>query len=206
MDQLLKNIYLITIREEKKKKMLEQLGPMLSSLVTIVHGVNGRDLDRQRLIDAGVYRSWFPMTRGEIGCFLSHRHVWLDILDKKIPYALILEDDTSLDSKSVPVIQRQIEELTALDPSWNLLFLGRNEDLAQNLYRVSENLVVPGRSWGLFAYVVSAKAARILANKSRTITVAADIFVSSISLPGKYACAPSLCSVNKEISDTFGIK
>lgn len=35
----------------------------------------------------------FELTRGEIGCFLSHRRIWQTMVEKNIPQLLVLEDD-----------------------------------------------------------------------------------------------------------------
>ena len=38
----------------------------------------------------------FALTRGEVGCFLSHRKVWQEIVDRALPSALVLEDDAAV--------------------------------------------------------------------------------------------------------------
>ena len=40
----------------------------------------------------------FPLSPGEVGCFLSHRRCWQRIVDADWDYALIVEDDLALDS------------------------------------------------------------------------------------------------------------
>jgi len=39
-----------------------------------------------------------PLSLGEIGCYLSHIKCWQKIVDEKLDYAVILEDDFKLDS------------------------------------------------------------------------------------------------------------
>jgi GR25 family glycosyltransferase involved in LPS biosynthesis len=39
----------------------------------------------------------FPLGAGEVGCFLSHRKCWEIIAQAEAPYALIAEDDLSID-------------------------------------------------------------------------------------------------------------
>ena len=34
-----------------------------------------------------------PMKWGEVGCFLSHYQIWIEIIEKKLKLVLILEDD-----------------------------------------------------------------------------------------------------------------
>jgi glycosyl transferase family 25 len=38
----------------------------------------------------------FDLIRGEIGCYLSHRKAWQELLDSDAPYICVLEDDVGL--------------------------------------------------------------------------------------------------------------
>ena len=42
----------------------------------------------------------FKINNGEIGCFLSHRAVWKKIVEEKLDFALIFEDDIKIDFKN----------------------------------------------------------------------------------------------------------
>lgn len=47
--------------------------------------------------DAGRRRLFgYPMQRGEVGCFLAHRNVWSTMVERRLPVALVLEDDAVL--------------------------------------------------------------------------------------------------------------
>jgi len=46
-----------------------------------------------------------PISDGEIGCALSHRRIWQHIVDKDIDYALILEDDITIDKRLVDLLR-----------------------------------------------------------------------------------------------------
>ena len=41
-------------------------------------------------------RLGYPMTRGEVGCFLAHRRAWNTIVRRGLPMALVIEDDARL--------------------------------------------------------------------------------------------------------------
>lgn len=41
-------------------------------------------------------RLGYPMTRGEVGCFLAHRKAWQTIVERGLPAALVMEDDAWL--------------------------------------------------------------------------------------------------------------
>ncbi len=44
----------------------------------------------------------FALRAGEIGCFLSHRQIWAEIIRRDLDVALVLEDDISLDPAAFP--------------------------------------------------------------------------------------------------------
>jgi glycosyl transferase, family 25 len=46
----------------------------------------------------------FPLSTGEIGCFLSHRACWRRIIDDGLQYALIAEDDLAIDPAIWPEV------------------------------------------------------------------------------------------------------
>ncbi len=45
----------------------------------------------------------FPLNNGEIGCFLSHRQIWAEMQMREAGAALIIEDDTGIDSDHFPL-------------------------------------------------------------------------------------------------------
>jgi len=71
--------------------------------------VNGRDLtlEEQSIFDKKrfILEQKKHSVLGEIGCALSHRNIWKDIVKNKIPHALILEDDVDLDRRLVDFLK-----------------------------------------------------------------------------------------------------
>ncbi|MEM7671604.1 MAG: glycosyltransferase family 25 protein, partial [Pseudomonadota bacterium] len=39
----------------------------------------------------------FDLNRGELGCFLSHRQIWAEIVRRDLGFGLIIEDDVKID-------------------------------------------------------------------------------------------------------------
>lgn len=39
----------------------------------------------------------FPLKLGEVGCFISHRQIWAEIVRRDLDHALVFEDDVALD-------------------------------------------------------------------------------------------------------------
>ena len=44
------------------------------------------------------------LSMGEIGCALSHRLIWKRMLEQNLDYALILEDDVTIDAKLLDIL------------------------------------------------------------------------------------------------------
>lgn len=60
-----------------------------------------------------------PLSLGQIGCYLSHRKAWQEIVDRKLDYAIILEDDFTIDDS----IHTAIANIEALDVPWQMIKL-----------------------------------------------------------------------------------
>lgn len=58
------------------------------------------------LQNIGVELKNCSLTKGEIGCFLSHVSLWKKIIDNNLSYMAIFEDDIYLGSKSSIISKR----------------------------------------------------------------------------------------------------
>lgn len=63
--------------------------------------VDGRALsstDLAACVGTGLFAPAYPfgLSAGEIGCFLSHRQIWAEIVRRDLDFGLILEDDAAL--------------------------------------------------------------------------------------------------------------
>jgi glycosyl transferase family 25 len=62
----------------------------------------------------------FPLTRTEVGVFLSHRVAWRRIVDDALDFAFIFEDDAQIDAN---VFASLLEFLTAERSAWDYVLL-----------------------------------------------------------------------------------
>ena len=89
-------VYVINLPRAKQRR-----ADILSRLQTanvkfeFVDAVDGENLDMNSINHRLQNHN---LTAGEIGCFLSHYSLYQRIADEKIPFALILEDDTAWDN------------------------------------------------------------------------------------------------------------
>ena len=85
-----------------------------------------KPLDNEGIhLNAPVYNGFrtkhYQLTKGGIGCYLSHVKIWENILKNNYKYALIFEDD----AKVPPNISKIIEtELKFIPNDWDIVLLG----------------------------------------------------------------------------------
>lgn len=96
-----------------------------------------------------------PLKLGEIGCAISHWMCWQHAEADGADVALILEDDAVLAENAAARFADSLARLSAVDPAWDLLYLGRwaldHEDDT-----VAPGIVRPGYSYCTFGYALSA--------------------------------------------------
>lgn len=84
-------------RWEICEKRIQEAGFTNYKRISGVDGKNSELLKKEwELLNNPKFAKWdteFVTYPGKQGCFLSHFKIWKDILDKKIPYAIVFEDD-----------------------------------------------------------------------------------------------------------------
>ncbi|NNK79332.1 MAG: glycosyltransferase family 25 protein [Litoreibacter sp.] len=106
-----------TGRRARVEELLRQ-SPYPAKILDACDGAKLSPADRTAVYpgtDLHVPRYPFPLSDGEIGCFLSHRRAWERIVSEGLPHALILEDDVAVDpetfANAVGIAQAWIEKL-----------------------------------------------------------------------------------------------
>ncbi|AIJ06767.1 MULTISPECIES: glycosyltransferase family 25 protein [Edwardsiella] len=90
-------VFIINLKRDlqKKHEIISECNRLNISheIVEAVSGIdlNAAEIDRLIDKDAQIY-----LTKGEIGCSLSHLRIYQKIITEDLPYALILEDDAIL--------------------------------------------------------------------------------------------------------------
>ena len=87
-----------------------------------IYAVNGQNLDIDKLKkDKIVVNNNYNLTKGEIGCYLSHIHMLKKALESNKP-VLIIEDDIKLEIDTF----QKIKELKDIPIDWDILCIGYN--------------------------------------------------------------------------------
>ncbi|CAN0248637.1 unnamed protein product, partial [Lampetra planeri] len=65
------------------------------------------------------------LTRGEIGCFLSHHHVWEQVVSRGLSSVLLFEDDCRFEQNFRRRLELTMAEVSAQGLQWDLIYVGR---------------------------------------------------------------------------------
>ena len=131
-----------------------------------VEAINGYDIDYKKLTEMGfdTDHNWIDpilnttISRGEVGCFLSHYALWKKCILDNEPY-LILEDDAIISDK---FSYDELYKLIRVE-EYNFIYLGWKE--MGESKPIDAKFVVPDYPYWLLAYVITPEVARGLVNK-----------------------------------------
>ena len=96
------HIFVINLPKDQERR--QAVGKQFSRLrldYEVIPGVNGEVLSKEELVQSYNQKKALriqcrPLVPAEIGCALSHIAVYRTIIERQLPYALILEDDVEL--------------------------------------------------------------------------------------------------------------
>ncbi|AYV75540.1 MAG: glycosyltransferase family 25 [Terrestrivirus sp.] len=166
-----------TDRDKNVKEQIKKLYPdsqRMNNILEKIDGVYGNKLDIPNLSSDLITKEgkndamnnlsavYIPLTKGAIGCALSHRKAYQKIIDDNLNSALILEDDIAID----PQFMNKITQILQNCPNdYDVLFLGYHRWSILYLQKNINNLISQSSAvFGLFGYIVSNKGARKLMN------------------------------------------
>lgn len=87
-----------TGRKENAQRLLESCG-VDGEIWPAVDGKQLSNSDMAAVVGSRLFEPDypFPLKVGEVGCFLSHRQIWAEIIRCDLDYGLVFEDDVELD-------------------------------------------------------------------------------------------------------------
>ncbi|WP_171993459.1 glycosyltransferase family 25 protein [Campylobacter mucosalis] len=132
------------------------------------------------------YKNCF-LTKGEIGCALSHLKIYQKMIDENIPYALILEDDAGFSDEFCEILAK-IDEFLSKKDDFELVCLMQLEDACfKNLtIKIDKNLRLYKFSSGFrtHGYIITKTAAAKLLKLNTPIILEADSWLQFYELSG----------------------
>ncbi|RUO75808.1 glycosyltransferase family 25 protein [Idiomarina seosinensis] len=121
------DVPILLINLDRSKQRLQSATEQLNQWrlpFTRISAVDGKSLDEntvKRVFDEDNARCRYPydLTIGEIGCYLSHVKCWQYIVDHKLDFAVILEDDLCLNADTPKVL----DQLRKITTEWDYIKL-----------------------------------------------------------------------------------
>jgi GR25 family glycosyltransferase involved in LPS biosynthesis len=137
------------------------------------------------------------LSPGQRACAQSHMNVWRHIVDNKLPYALVLEDDACFDKRWRYHLDGFLDMET--HRSWDMLLLNCSDPLEpQDVWMAVQDQYLTG------AYLISLDGARKLVDMFGAGLFAADWMTTRLQLRGRcYAFFPWLI-IQEGIDTTIG--
>lgn len=137
-EELFDQVYLINLkrRPDRLNNFMEYYNASDMNHIQFVkfEAIDGSQLDIERvplselaraelkeIENTGFRSKHYQLTKGAIGCYLSHVKIWEDIMQKGHNIALILEDDAKVPSDILNKINRSIVEIPV---DWDIVLLG----------------------------------------------------------------------------------
>lgn len=185
-------------RESEKRENIKKECHKLKLDFEIYNAIDGYTLS-ESFIQNIVYD--YPnnyLTKGEIGCALSHINVYKKIIEYNLPYALIIEDDTSFDTK-LPDFLKAFQEKNYKKGIF--LLTGDFDYLVNKKFNLNNfELFEVTKAVRASGYIITKDAAQKLINFLFPVRYEADMFkvfrlCAGIKL---YATLPSLITTNEE--------
>jgi glycosyl transferase, family 25 len=184
------DIYYLNLahRQDRKNALVRELqeqGINVEKYVHRIEAVHGATLNLNTLRQNGTL-SAPNLTRGEVGCYLSHLAAWTRFLSRKDQkYAVIFEDDvTFINDPFVARLESAIQSLESQNITFDILFLSRNyygekihpgfwqgPTLAPDVY---QPINIAG---GAQSYVLSREGAQKLLDKAKPIHLPLDMML-----------------------------
>ncbi|KAM9384326.1 procollagen galactosyltransferase 2 [Pholidichthys leucotaenia] len=167
-------IFLINLKRrlDRRTRMLKTIGS-LGLHISLIDAVDGKALNTSQLQALGIemipgYKDPYSgrvLTRGEIGCFLSHHSIWNQVIQRGLQKVLVLEDDVRFEPRFKRRLQAIMEDVDKAQLDWDLIYVGRKRMQVQKPEQSVEginNLVEADYSYWTLGYALSHQGAQKL--------------------------------------------
>ncbi|XP_038163301.1 procollagen galactosyltransferase 1-like [Cyprinodon tularosa] len=159
-------------RADRRERMLRTLYEQEISC-KVVAAVDGKALNTSDIDSMGIkmlpgYKDPYhgrPLTKGELGCFLSHYNIWKEIVERGLQTSLVLEDDLRFEVFFKRRLQALLQEVTTHKVDWDLIYIGRKRmqvDHPEKSVPNTHNLVEADYSYWTLGYMLSLRGAQKL--------------------------------------------
>ncbi len=209
----MKHIFIINLlQDEKKKTHMQMLAAQQGLKVEFIEATNGALLDSETINDIYSPRKAIDcigreLSKGEIGCFLSHQKIFQRIMDENIEEAVIMEDDVYFDAGLLTFINNRDQ----LPNDTELVLLGYWQKGVNDMkklisYRYAKVLTSQYRIvrfcthvHGTYGYYITRKGAgKLLKSFESGIVMPIDHYVCDDNYVNLYGLFPPVVHIEKQ--------
>ncbi|XP_070795381.1 procollagen galactosyltransferase 2 [Pituophis catenifer annectens] len=167
-------IFMINLkrRKDRRDRMLWTLYEQEIE-VKLVEAVDGKMLNTSQLKALKIdmlpgYQDPYSsrvLTRGEIGCFLSHYYIWKEIVSREMEKCLVIEDDVRFEHQFKKKLTKLMDDIERGQLDWDLIYIGRKRMQVERPEKAVPNvmnLVEADYSYWTLGYAISLQGAQKL--------------------------------------------
>lgn len=207
------SIFIVNLERERLKR--ERTTALFQSVqlgqAEVLRAVQGDALDDSFLNTVycpaqALHQHGRELSRGEIGCALSHLTIYRRMAEEGIAVALVVEDDIQL----TPLFRQVLDKLLqgAQPGGWEVILLGhhtqfsRHRDAEHSLWyrhRIDDRHVIrrPAEiALGAYGYLVTLEGAQKLLRSATTIDRPIDHYTGDDQCVNTYALKPSIIKID----------
>jgi len=190
---------------EKNKDRLDNFSSMMGDL--------NLKFERYNAVNGSLFNPTYK-TKGEFGCFMSHKNLWEIIRDGEDEAVIIFEDDCIMSPKySLEEIKNTVTEQyqKGIDGKYDIFYLGKCLDMCNYHVKESINVVKTYHPMCTHSYILTKHGATVLLNrfkeeKMEDPTIALDNFMARCINRGylkAFASHPSTFIQNTSTASTI---
>lgn len=174
------NIFVVNLKKsvEKRQKLEAQFQKLGIHNYEFIEAVYGADLSEEDLATKVYDYENCALTPGEIGCSLSHIYIYQEMVDRNIPYALVIEDDVTLPEDLIEFLNHAKDTIDV--PYSKLITLGEANKISllreHSQYKDYREYTAV-TAFCTYAYLVNLEAAKSLSQQLLPVKYEADMLI-----------------------------
>jgi glycosyl transferase family 25 len=203
-------IYVINLKKntERKKYLIEEFKKHKIENYNFIEAINGNDLNSEELKNKNIISNNCKLTRGEIGCSLSHYKIYEEIIKNDAEISLVLEDDVFfVDGFNIKynILMNRIKNI-----NWDIFYLGINcytncckegEYVGNKIHGIYYPKHVLA---GTHGYLIKKQSIKKIMDCFFPIHKAVDIFLMNIDIK-RFTLTNTIIKTNNTYSETQNI-
>jgi GR25 family glycosyltransferase involved in LPS biosynthesis len=168
------NVYVINLKKNTERLdnfIYEYNKSDLKNIhLNVFPAIVGKELDLVNYVTPAAYkqiltsevlknrRYHYELTRGAVGCYLSHLNIWKKIAESDKKFGLIFEDDVKI---ADDFFARLLIGLKNVPNDWDIYTCG----IMCLKCDIKPNFIKVNRFWGLHGYIIKKESAKIIYNE-----------------------------------------